>query len=880
MQARNRSAKTWLLPALQKSLAVCLISAGSLVLSPTAAALGLGDLTLSSTLNEPLRASIVLDDLDGLDLIDLNIRLGGVEDYEQAGLQRDALLNDLSFEVLGESGRGVVVITSSRNINEPFLNLILIASWPSGRLVREYTILLDLPGTATANTAATLPSPAISAVVPAPGAVNATPASGTYTVQTGDTLYQIAEKTRPGNDVSVRQMMIALQRSNEDAFVNNNINRIITGRVLRIPPMQEIRLIDQEAANAQVTAQNQALAVQPLSGPGEGNAGDATRDELTLLSGDSDNAAGSSDLEATIAALQNELMLSEENLDRARLENTELTARLASLDEEIALLQNIIAIEDERLAQLQADLAAQAEAAARMAAAAQATSNSAGNATGGRPEGLVGQITGALQSNLVSLAAVLVLVLLILGFLVVRRRRAEAVDAEGFDLDAFEDVASQAPAARVAESDLGSAHDEEDAGAAVPATGLLGGLLARFRRSKPEEEDGVDEALESFADDMEEEPAADQLSEESVAEEAGEARDHTPVEFELTEEEVPQQETAEAQPEVETAAASADDILEMEDQPVSADSGPEIESADILAQEVEADVPESGLVEIRDTDDALDALESALDEIEGFSFDEEAGVEAEPEIEFDLDEAPVAAPHAGAESGEDEDDILTAALDAVDFDEPEDGQADIPAAGTVSPADEAEASARAVDFNVAPVEQAPEAEAEDAGGDAEVFEFSLSEPEPAAPAEEHGSGSDVETFAFALKDEKPAENAVEEELEVISFDTVEIDPQAVASPAAVEESAEEADSEAFEEITFDDSMLLDDGDAEGGQEEESVYIPRTNMDECDTKLDLAVAYEAMGDVEGAIEILDEVIADGNEKQVGQARKLKAQWQGS
>ena len=667
MQARNRSDKAGLLPALYAMLAAFLISTGSLLYPVTAFSLGLGELTLNSTLNEPLRASIALEDLDGLDLIDLTISIGSIDDYERAGLQRDTLLTDIDFEVSGSAGQGEVVLSSTRSINEPFLNLILIANWPSGRLIREYTILMDLPGSTVASTPPA--GTAISASVPNPGAVNASPASDSYVVQTGDTLFQIAEQTRPDSNVSVQQMMIALQRANEDAFVNNNINRIITGRVLRIPPMQDIRLIDQEAANAQVNAQNQALAAQPLAGGASGGSSNgATQDELTLLSDDTEAGTGSSDLEATIAALENELMISEENLDRARLENEELTARLASLEEEIELLQNIIAIEDERLAQFQADLAAQAEASARVAASAQATSESLDSPAPGQADSLVGQLTSALQSSLVSLAAALVLVILILGFLVVRRRRAEAAVTDDFDLDAFEE---------------------------------------------------------------------------------------------------------------------------------------QVASSQVISL-AETDTAESGSAKHPEQEAALPEMDSASEE--------------EHEIDFSVTS----------------NDTSTEADD----------------------------------------------QAGESGDDTEVFEFSLNEAEaPQEPATEApDEEEEVETFAFSLSGEKPdqeqsVEETPDEEVEVISFDPVDQEDDTLAAGSEDDSGADESIDE-IEEIAFDDTTL------HGDDEEESVYTPRTNMDECDTKLDLAVAYEAMGDLEGAIEILEEVIADGNEKQVGQAEKLKTQWQGS
>src|SRR5690606_34196212 len=88
----------------------------------------------------------------------------------------------------------------------------------------------------------------------------------TYTVGRGDTLWEIAASTRPSSGVSVQQMMLAIQRANPDAFLNGNINTLLSGRVLRIPSQQDIAVIDRQAAIAQVSQQNTALGGQPLAG--------------------------------------------------------------------------------------------------------------------------------------------------------------------------------------------------------------------------------------------------------------------------------------------------------------------------------------------------------------------------------------------------------------------------------------------------------------------------------------------------------------------------------------------------------------------------------------------------------------------------------------
>ena len=477
MQTLNRSFPS-MLPVANRLLAALLLILSTLFLMPAAKAIILGEVVVNSSLNQPLRASIALSDLQDIILEDMVIEIGDEEQYENVGLQKTALLTNLELDVV-ETGNGAIIeITSEDLINEPFINLILVLEWRGGSIVREFTLLLDLPGR---NRASVIEAPvstglAGGAASNGTGVRNIPGPGGTYTVQRGDNLWNIAGQMLPDGSVSVQQMMIALQRENESAFVNNNINQIIAGRVLRIPTLSAVQLIEQEAAIAQVNAQSQDLPLQLFAMPGDGGGGNSIgQDELTLLSGDHEAgpSAGSSDLEATIAALTNELMLSEENLDRARIENQELTSRLSSLQEEIALLQTIIEIEDEQLAQYQAELAAQAEAAASIAAAAQTTNSIINTQVPQQPNGLVGSILDTLQSSLLSITSVLVLVLLVLAFLVLRRRRAEAEGNAEFSFDEFEDedrydqplarvgVGESATSVREIEESLGE-EDEQD----------------------------------------------------------------------------------------------------------------------------------------------------------------------------------------------------------------------------------------------------------------------------------------------------------------------------------------------------------------------------------------------------------------------------------
>ena len=520
----------------------------------------LGDISLDSTLNQPLSADIELLELDGLDASQIIVTLGSEADFERVGVEPLPLLNELDFNVEVVSGsEGLIRISSADVIVEPYLNFVLNVRWPSGRVIREYTVLLDLP-TFSANPTP-IPAPTPARTIPAPTRPAlpapriepepameempaAEPSSETVVIEDGDSLWNIALATRPGNDISVQQMMLAIQRANtnSDAFIGNNINGIRSGRVLRIPNRQEINAISQEQALTQVAVQNQQFSnnAQPLAVNNSQGGTNNTRDELSIVN-NADDEAEISGLTATIANLEKDLMLSEENLDRALLENEELTSRLIDLEEEIAILENIVAIEGQRMAELQAELAEQAETAATGVLAEVAPQDSTSTPTqepSPAPSG--GIISNLLDSTLGMVAALVVLLALIVGFLIARNRSA-AADEDEFDAILAEEENEPSPTAEAEESEVensveeaalgedsfaddidddsesiqGISEDvdeevaEEDDDESVK-TGFLAGLLAKFSRKKDQDIDDEEDLTE------EEDQSIDTLESESI----------------------------------------------------------------------------------------------------------------------------------------------------------------------------------------------------------------------------------------------------------------------------------------------------------------------------------------------------------------------------
>ena len=269
-------------------------------------------------------------------------------------------------------------------MREPYLDFLVEVRWPNGRLLREYTVLLDLPvfsgpsssaknqatapGSQTSTRTETAPSsaPTARAAAPAPREYGSNardePLSGEeYLVQKDDTLWKIAERARPSGS-TVHQTMLDIQRLNPQAFINNNINRLKAGYVLRLPTASEITAGEQEAI-ASVAAQTRDWREQrdvidtrliDSRGPATSAAPEGSAQGRLQISGveEEDAIDASADLESEVTA-------GLENLDRAQRENAELQGRLDAMEEQLATVRRLLELKDDQIATLQATLAEQ-----------------------------------------------------------------------------------------------------------------------------------------------------------------------------------------------------------------------------------------------------------------------------------------------------------------------------------------------------------------------------------------------------------------------------------------------------------------------------------------------------------------------------------------
>jgi len=359
---------------------VLAIAAASALSSGMAHALGLGELTLKSSLNQPLVAEIELLDVKDLTAAEVVPSLASPDDFAKAGVDRQAFLNDLSFTpVLNAGGKSVLRVTSSKPLSEPMVKFLVQVMWPSGRLLRDYSVLLD-PSKFSPQTAEAAAQPAPTQTVAAP--VTGATKPNQYTTTPRDTLWEIAAKARNGG--SVQQTMLAIQALNPDAFINGNINLLKTGQVLRLPDQTQSTSLPQPKAVAEVAAQNTAwrqgrryvakpgaAGQQQLDatkrGRSEGAPVQPAKDNLSLVSAESGKAGKGAKGDAK--ALNNKLAVTQESLDTTRRDNAELKSRMTDLQSQMEKLQRLIELKNNQLAKLQAEGAAAAAAPAEPAPA-------------------------------------------------------------------------------------------------------------------------------------------------------------------------------------------------------------------------------------------------------------------------------------------------------------------------------------------------------------------------------------------------------------------------------------------------------------------------------------------------------------------------------
>lgn len=317
-----------------------------------AQAASLGNLTVRSSLGQPLLAEIDLTAVRKEELGTLEVRLGSTDAYRRADLQYGAVLSGtrLSIEKRPD-GTFYVRVISTRAVNEPFVNLVVELSSSTGRYTREYTALIDPPGYTPPQTVAAAPAaePRPAPPRPAPKVV-ATPALPPSSAQEygpvkrGETLGKIAASVKP-EGVSLEQMLVGIVRSNPEAFINNNMNLLRAGATLQIPDSGQLNAISRGEAAKEIRVQTadwnryrRRVADRPAAASERGeapkkreprvkvedkSANEKAKDVLRLSKGQPGGKKGRT-IEDRVQALEEELIARERALNEANQRIKEL----------------------------------------------------------------------------------------------------------------------------------------------------------------------------------------------------------------------------------------------------------------------------------------------------------------------------------------------------------------------------------------------------------------------------------------------------------------------------------------------------------------------------------------------------------------------------
>ena len=352
--------------------------AGALALPGSAFSLGLGKLTVDSALGQPLSARIELTSATKDELDSLSARVADPGLYRQNNLTYQGALSRTRIALETQNGTPYLRVTSPVSVQEPFLDLLVELNWSAGRVVREYTFLLDPPGTANTAIAATDPitpartgattraaAPAAPvAAAPAAAAAADTAAAnaggeGTYTVKRGDTLSKIATQVKPA-EITLDQMLVAMFRANENAFDGRNMNRLRTGTILTVPsvsdasatqPGEATKLVRVQASDWR-TYRDRLAANAPVSeGAGSREAGGRIGTAVTEATPAA--PAGSDQVRVSREGrIGSKGAASEDSVARSN-ELREAQARIAELEKMVQEMQRTLQLRSGTMAQLQ-----------------------------------------------------------------------------------------------------------------------------------------------------------------------------------------------------------------------------------------------------------------------------------------------------------------------------------------------------------------------------------------------------------------------------------------------------------------------------------------------------------------------------------------------
>lgn len=323
--------------------------ASSSVLCPGAAmALGLGEITLYSALNQPLDARIELIDANQLEADEFKVRLASEQAFARAGVERFYVLNDLRFTPVLQGGERYIRVQSNKLMREPYLNFLVEVVRPNGHFVREFTVLFDPPeSSAYRQQAAPLTSLAprieqpVRSRISVPQVLPAATRGERYQVRRGDSLWLIARRLQQaGSTLSLQRLMDGILALNPQAFMGGDASRLKADVELLLP--DEARPFAPAESPAPVA---DTSAEAPSSAPAE-----VAAEAAAPLAESAPQAVAAPTETQAVAQLQQRL---DSELQANQQQNAELMAQLQTLSQQLNTLQQAVSQRDQQIAELQ-----------------------------------------------------------------------------------------------------------------------------------------------------------------------------------------------------------------------------------------------------------------------------------------------------------------------------------------------------------------------------------------------------------------------------------------------------------------------------------------------------------------------------------------------
>ena len=949
-----------------RKLVIAVAAASALMSTGMVQALGVGDINLRSSLNQPLDAEIDLLQVRDLSSEEIRTMLASPDDFGRAGIERPFFLTDLKFTpVVKPNGKSVIRVTSNRPVNEPYLNFLMEVRWPSGKVLREFTVLLDpplyQPSSAVSSTPVTPPRSAAPVSRPQPTIAPAQPrgaspyaepsapaaapqrSSTEWRTSRADTLWEVALKSRPSG-ANVHQTMLAILDLNPDAFINGNINQLKSGQTLKLPTSEQATRRSGSQAVAEVAEQNRAWqegrsapvtrAPQEPSAPQldarqRENAGSApeevdAEDSLRLVSGaDEQVIEGAGDGEAggnSTAKLRDSLDMTKEQLDAAEREKAEMVGRLDDVQGQLETLQRLLELKDAQLAALQQEISASGQNSELPAEPQADLEEIAALEQQASEAAIAEEQADGLAANEETLAEAA-------EVMETTEPEVEAVDPELVS----EDLAAEEPQAEDATVDLEepaapvveAAETESEAAVAQPADEpemataesllqrmmqnqmlLVGGgvvaillllmvLMAVSRRNARREADMNDNFIANAAEGQDGDSSSLESDDFNVALAAELDEGDSGIAVDpLTEAEgllaygKPQEARAVLNEALNSEPERTDlrlKLLEVEGM---------LDNAEGYRAQHEA-LRAAGTVD--DQVDAMDArfplmaaavagaaaglaYDASADEDISFEMPADTTEAEVPEedMDFDFSEFELGDTPAAAAVPEDAPKLEPEEPEEVDFDldfDLDDTLSDQDLQGAVEPGASAADAAVSLDESLEFTEvESLEPAVEDKITLDDDFDLSLTD-------DLQSTGSADDFASLELDETANTEKTAEEDFSLSDDDLAdfELELDEVAGSAENADVALPLDSLELDEEQKDDELMALDNVMEepvaGDLDEDDEFDFLSGTDESATKLDLARAYIDMGDSEGARDILNEVVEEGDEQQKQEAREM-------